>query len=339
MTHSSKAPHIVKAQAPTRIDLAGGTLDLWPLHCFFPGSVTVNAAIDLYARVTIERRQDAEIHLHSNDSGMHVAASGLSDLNEKKGLDLLRELVRFYSPECGFNLTTDCAAPMGSGIAGSSALNIALNGALNAFTGSRYSKEKMVEIAKNLEANVIGIPTGVQDYYPALYGGLNAIKFLPQGTKRENLNPYLAEFISRSILCYTGKSRFSGANNWEILKRAVEGDKAIRKGLEGIKDAALKLREAILGRDRKGIAEAISEEWKWRKGLSRGVSHPAIEKLIRAAARKGKIAAKICGAGGGGCLYAFVLEGDPMEIETALKVNGGKILPFAFVKKGLSVLF
>jgi D-glycero-alpha-D-manno-heptose-7-phosphate kinase len=226
---------------------------------------------------------------------------------------------------------------MGSGIAGSSALNIAMNGALNAFTGSRYPKKKIIEIAKNLEAAAIGIPTGIQDYYPALYGGLNAIQFQPQGNKRENLNSYLSGFQEASILCYTGKSRFSGANNWEILKRAIEGDKSILKRLRGIKEAAEKLREAILGRDKKGIARAIEQEWECRKGLAKGVSHPTIEKIILAAKRKGKIAAKICGAGGGGCLYIFVLEGDRREIESAMEMAGGKILPFSFDKKGLSV--
>ena len=52
---------IVEATAPTRIDLSGGTFDLYPLYLFLDGGVTNNAAIDLYSKVRIETRDDPEI--------------------------------------------------------------------------------------------------------------------------------------------------------------------------------------------------------------------------------------------------------------------------------------
>jgi len=39
----------VIVRAPVRADLAGGTLDLWPIYLFHPGSRTVNVAISFYA--------------------------------------------------------------------------------------------------------------------------------------------------------------------------------------------------------------------------------------------------------------------------------------------------
>src|SRR5262249_30290481 len=45
---------VVEATAPTRIDLAGGTLDIWPLYLFHPGSVTVNVAVDRRAWCRVE---------------------------------------------------------------------------------------------------------------------------------------------------------------------------------------------------------------------------------------------------------------------------------------------
>ena len=44
----------IESKAPTRVDLAGGTLDIWPLYLFHPGAVTVNAAITRYASCRIE---------------------------------------------------------------------------------------------------------------------------------------------------------------------------------------------------------------------------------------------------------------------------------------------
>ena len=60
----------ILAKAPTRVDLAGGTLDIWPLYLFHPGAVTVNAAITRYAYCTIETNSsgDARIRLISRDT-------------------------------------------------------------------------------------------------------------------------------------------------------------------------------------------------------------------------------------------------------------------------------
>ena len=44
--------HIVSS-APTRIDLAGGTIDIWPLYLFHENAQTLNAAISLRARCVL----------------------------------------------------------------------------------------------------------------------------------------------------------------------------------------------------------------------------------------------------------------------------------------------
>ena len=46
---------IVNSSAPTRIDLAGGTTDIWPLYLFHPGARTLNVAIDQRAKAKIEQ--------------------------------------------------------------------------------------------------------------------------------------------------------------------------------------------------------------------------------------------------------------------------------------------
>ncbi|PYU76210.1 MAG: hypothetical protein DMG49_01885 [Acidobacteria bacterium] len=60
---------IIESKAPTRVDFAGGTLDIWPLYLFHPSAVTVNAAISLYASCVIETLPsgDNRIKLISRD--------------------------------------------------------------------------------------------------------------------------------------------------------------------------------------------------------------------------------------------------------------------------------
>src|SRR5258707_15816468 len=62
-------PKSIVARASCRVDLAGGTLDLWPLYLFHPGAVTVNFAVDVMTSCRITPNKSGEIHLHSLDTG------------------------------------------------------------------------------------------------------------------------------------------------------------------------------------------------------------------------------------------------------------------------------
>src|SRR5438046_4577768 len=82
------------ASAPTRIDLAGGTIDIWPLYLFHDGASTLNAAISLRAHVEIEKRADGAIELRSVDTDRTVRASRWSELDGDHDLSLLALLAR-----------------------------------------------------------------------------------------------------------------------------------------------------------------------------------------------------------------------------------------------------
>src|SRR3989440_4333744 len=130
---------IIQSSAPTRVDLAGGTIDIWPLYLFHPGASTVNFALSLRASVRIETRDDDRIILESRDRGIRLesALDCLGDLARDEELELVSKMVHFFRPETGFHLTAHSEAPAGAGIAGSSALAIALIGALNRLVGDR----------------------------------------------------------------------------------------------------------------------------------------------------------------------------------------------------------
>ena len=128
---------MIKSSAPTRIDLAGGTLDIWPLYLFFDNPPTLNAAINLYARVELKPRRDKKLIVESRDLGLRAQFSSLDRLPDRHPLILILKLLRYYRPKTGLELVTDCQAPAGSGIGGSSSLNIALNGAPQPVDGPR----------------------------------------------------------------------------------------------------------------------------------------------------------------------------------------------------------
>ena len=90
------------SSAPTRIDLAGGTIDIWPLYLSHEGASTVNAAISLRAHVEIESRDDGRIELRSVDTDRALVADRWSELSGSGDLSLLSLLARHYKVE---NLT------------------------------------------------------------------------------------------------------------------------------------------------------------------------------------------------------------------------------------------
>src|SRR6185436_2181305 len=133
---------IIESSAPTRADLAGGTIDIWPLYLFHTGASTVNFALSLRARVRIETRSDNRVILESRDRGVKVETTldQIDDLSGDPQLELVSKMVHFFRPEIGFDLIAHSEAPAGAGISGSSALAIALIGALNRLVGDRYDE-------------------------------------------------------------------------------------------------------------------------------------------------------------------------------------------------------
>src|SRR5687767_15742078 len=325
----------IATSAPTRIDLAGGTIDIWPLYLFHPGAQTLNAAISLRASARIVTRSDDRIVIQSDDTSTTVEASRWQDLRTEPRLRLLSLLVHYFEGH-GITLTTSSESPAGAGIAGSSALNVAVCAALADWRRVHYEPEALLQIAMNIEAQAIKVPTGLQEYRPALYGGFAALELDVDGVRRVPLDVDLKELQRRIVLCYTGEPRNSGTNNWEITKKHIDGDRHIFDCFERIRDTAAAMREALTRHNWDAVAAAIAEEWQNRKRLAPGVTTPAIEHLIARATKAGATAAKVCGAGGGGCLFCFGPPERRAEIAEALAAGGARLLDYTFEQHGLA---
>jgi D-glycero-alpha-D-manno-heptose-7-phosphate kinase len=331
---------IVEATAPSRIDLAGGTLDIYPLYLFEEGGITVNLGTDVGSRARVSARADEAVTLTSVDTGAREEAPELAALRLGGPLDLVARILRFYRPTTGVDVEVENRAPRGSGLGASSSLLIALSGALNALNGTGFSPEEIISFGADLEAQNIRIPTGKQDYYAAMHGGVNAIWFDVGGNRVEPLlvdEAAIRTLESRLILSFTGISHFSGATNWDMLRNYIEGTGETRRKMAGIKRTALAMREVLLANDFGGFAEVLNEEWENRRGLADGVSTPQIDAMIEAASRAGAVASKICGAGGGGCMVSFAREGRQEAVIAALSAHGARHLPYRISRQGLTV--
>ena len=335
------------ASAPTRVDLAGGTLDIWPLNLLVKRALTVNVAIDLRASTLLEDLPSdvygagARKEIRSEDQGISETWNTGSSPPESTKLPLIGECIRFFDAERGFRLTTKCAAPAGSGLGGSSALAISLLGGLRAFLGRpMMPPEDMVLVARDLEARVLGIPTGTQDHVAAVFGGAMAIRYGAGPPVREPLAVDLEALGDRLVLAYSGATRQSGRANWDMIRRAVEGDAGTRSALESIASIAHDMRVALRAADLDIAGELLGKEWEQRRKLSDLVTTPAIEKALEAARAAGAIAGKACGAGGGGCIVFLCRAGTRPAVEkalAALQSDGVQPLPARPTRVGLQL--
>jgi D-glycero-alpha-D-manno-heptose-7-phosphate kinase len=326
----------VVSSAPTRIDLAGGTIDIWPLYLFHDGAITVNTAINIRAHARIESRTDGQVELVSVDTNGRVNRPRWSDLDGSGELPLLSLLARHYRLE-NATLTTRSESPAGAGIAGSSALTLAACAALAQWSNEPRDDDQLLRVAMNVECQTIRVPTGVQDYRPALYGGTAAVELGVGGINRVAIDVNPRELERRLVLAYTGSPRNSGTNNWEITKRHLDGDRHIFDCFERIRDTAVAMRRALQRGDWDEVGRQIAEEWKNRKRLAPGVTTPAIDDLIARALRAGAVAAKVCGAGGGGCLFCYGPPDAQAAIAAALADGGARLLDFQIDVEGLRV--
>jgi D-glycero-alpha-D-manno-heptose-7-phosphate kinase len=328
---------VVEATAPARIDLAGGTLDLWPLHALHRGSVTVNLAIDRRASCRVRRRK-AGIRLSAPDRSVEVTVQAASELLSDPRTALVGALVEELAPDGGVDVEFRSGVPFGSGLGGSSALAVATAAALARAAGRSLNGAGGVEFVRDVETRVLGKPAGVQDYYPAFGGGLHCLRFETGLTvpERRDVDP---EVWERHLTLFdTGASHSSGMNNWEVFRRRLEGDAGVALSLDAIADAARRMAAAARTLDFPAMGTALREEWSARRELAPVVSSPVIERAIAAASAAGAWGGKACGAGGGGCVVFLSPAERTAAVREALRRLGeGSVLDVRAESRGLEI--
>src|SRR5213592_3156262 len=249
----------VIVRAPVRADLAGGTLDLWPLYLFHPGSRTINVAIAVHLDVNLVGQQSEQTY-----ASIHELAA------DPKAALVHRVLEHFHLN--GIRITTRTDAPRGSGLGGSSALTVTLVRALSELAGSPIDEDDLIALVRDLETRLIGVPAVIQDYYPAVYGGLAAIHLNPGLVVRHEIHLPIERLAEHMLLHYTGIAHFSGTNNWEMYKRQIDGKRKVHKGFDRIAQSAAEMEKALTNADFRAAGAALGHEWENRKALIAGIS-------------------------------------------------------------------
>ena len=299
---------MIRVQSPTRVDLAGGTLDMWPLHAFVGEALTINVAIDIYTEVDLTPRLDSsKIRITSEDLNFTADFDSLEQLlsSNVAQLKYYQMLAQFLKPSQGFEMTTRSMSPVGGGLGGSSSLLISMLKAFSLMSKKSLGSVKdLAWLGHNLEASLLRTPTGTQDYIPAIAGGVNFIRYSMTGVeiKTQDPEPFWEDHF---LLVYTGRSHHSGLNNFEVLKSAVKGDSEVLGALHKIALLSRDLAEALTKKEWDRLPLLFAREYQARIQLTEAFSSPEIRRLQDLALSFGLPGVKICGAGGGGCVLIW----------------------------------
>lgn len=319
----------IKIFSPTRVDLAGGTLDMWPLYNFVGGAKTVNVAIDVYSQVELRKTSGTEVTIESKDLGYLKTFSNLDALlaSNEPQLTLYKPLLAFFKPTSGFHMVTASQSPVGAGLGGSSSLVISMMKAFYKFLGQPVpSSHEVVHIAHNMEAQILNTPTGTQDYYPAFSGGLNILNYSVKDIQQKVVPISSTPLKEHFLLVYTGKAHHSGINNFEVLKSAVTKDAKVMSALNSLKDVAEKTAHACLSNEWNKLPDIFEHEYKYRIQLTEHFSSPEIRQIKEISQKTGQSQVKICGAGGGGCVLVWTAPEVRSRIIKECQTQGFQIL-------------
>lgn len=318
----------ITTKSATRVDLSGGTLDCWPLFLLVDSCVTINLSISIFTHVTLEERPGTAIELNITDLKYKKTFPNLNELLNSTDADLrlVQKQLAFWKPTKGFYLETKSESPVGGGLGGSSSLSISLIKAFSQWLKQDYDLYAAVRLSSNIEAQVLNKMTGTQDYYPALSPGLNAIHYTPKGPHLETL-PTDPNFWNEQLsLVYTGHPHHSGLNNWQVIKSALDGDKGTLRALHDIRNISWSVYKALQEKAWDRLPGLFDSEFEARVRLSSSFSSPDIERLRKAALKSGALAVKICGAGGGGCVFLWSPPGKKSQVEDGCRAQGFEVL-------------
>ena len=314
--------------SPTRVDLSGGTLDCWPIYSLVDNDcLTINFSIGVYSQVKISKNN--KIHIHLVDFNYKAEFSELIDVlsSQDEELNLLKCVLSYYKPNFGFKLEVKTQSPVGAGLGGSSSLMISLLKAFDKINHITRSLNELVHLAHNLEAFVIQAPTGTQDYYPAALTGLHGIHYQPQGISLESL-PIPQNIINEHCtLVYTGCPHHSGINNWQVIKSVVEKNKEVLDALKGINQISHQMFSAIKSSNWTEVPILMEKEMKFRLQLTPYFTNSVINDLVKEAKDAGALSVKICGAGGGGCVFIWSDINNKVKVDQLCEKLGFTILP------------
>lgn len=314
--------------APGRAGIIGNPTDMYGgsvLSCSMAMRACVTiTSLDCSSSPATNARGDPEIVLESGGEECRIVSrSDLRPRNDR--FDIARAVLDYmHLPPLACHVSYESDIPMRSGMAGSTALLVALLQSLLLWQGQHVNRYQLAERARYIELNNLKVVCGYQDACMCTFGGLNYMDFRGKQFYRQaeaelfaTIEP-LASHVPYLpfVLGYTGIQHASSAVHKPIRERWMEGEALVVNGYRRMTEIARMGKKALLLSDWQTLGRLMNENHAIQRDL--GGSGDSNEQLISAALAAGALGAKLAGAGDGGTIIALWPWSDTTPLEDVL---------------------
>lgn len=300
-------------------------------------------AINKYFYTIVGNRSDGRIQVISSDLRLFGNWGDLTALQPQEGgLEIPLAVLKDLGANLSADLFLASEIPPGTGLGSSASVCVNLLKILTAYLRSPLDKYELAERAYRITRFGLGRHVGKQDEYAAAFGGLNYIRFNPDGTT--HVEPLqldagvLAALQANLMLFFTGAAHHS----WDILadqeKSSRQSAGATVEALHEVKAAAATMKEALLCGDLEHFGHLLDDAWQAKKRVSPHISNAHIDHLYGLARQNGAVGGKITGAGGGGFLLLYCEASCQEAVRAAMLRERVQEMAFAFDAQGAQVI-
>lgn len=208
---------MIITRTPYRVSFFGGGTD-YPAWSREHGGAVLATAIDKFCYITCRRLPPFFEHKHRIVYSVIESVSS----NEEIQHPAVRATLQWANVTEGLEIHHDGDLPARSGLGSSSSFTVGLVHAVHALRGEMTNTTQLAKAAIHIEQDILRENVGSQDQILAAYGGLNYIRFRPDGTF--DVAPVIvpherkAELADHLLLCFTGFSRFAS----EVAKSQLD---------------------------------------------------------------------------------------------------------------------
>ncbi|MCG8401322.1 MAG: GHMP kinase [Firmicutes bacterium] len=331
---------LIRTRAPLRISFGGGGTDV-PPYCDERGGAVLSATINRYACATLVPDKD-RFEIRSLDYDASIIY-GIDDSFVYDGqLDLAKGVIDHFRKTNGFSNGVEIFlhndAPPGSGLGSSSAITVALIGAIAEYQRLPLDCYQIAELAYQIERIEVGIKGGKQDQYAATFGGFSFIEFQNGSTvvNALRLRPeIICELEYSLVFAYVGGQRLSSQIIEKQVKNYRGGMEKSILAMDNLRELAYDMKKALLLGRLWEFGELLNAAWENKKQMANGITNPKIDEIYYEARCAGALGGKVNGAGGGGFMLFFCDPRRRFSVQKRLLELNSQVVNFSFVKEGV----
>lgn len=320
---------MIIVRSPLRISIGGGGTDI-PSYYKEKGSFFISAAINKYVYVTITK---------PFEKGIYLKYSKIEKTNKVETIKhkIIKEVLKQELIENKIEITTLTDIPSKTGLGSSGSFSVAMIKAIYSFNQKMIGRRELAEKACDIEINKLKQPSGKQDQYISVYGGISEFNINKNGiVKAKNLKigrETVLDLEDNLLLFFTGFSRNSSIILNEQNKKTIKSDAQIIKNLDYIKSLGLEIKKELLKGNCNNFAKLMNEHWNYKLQRSKNMSNKTINEIYTFAIKNGAIGGKLIGAGGGGFLLFYT--NTPNRLRKAMAHKKLEEVRFKFDHEGV----